>query len=113
MLRRFIGIEISTRYHQLAFKRHRLLQMGQDPFGKRDIVPIAKNSRVSRLPKQNYKVAKRLLQLDVKRIAGDLGRIPKREDVRAYSQFPIEYFDDYFSSWGEVCAAARVVSTQV
>jgi site-specific DNA-methyltransferase (adenine-specific) len=27
--------------------------------------------------------------------------------VKATSKYPIEYFDSYFVSWGEVCAAAR------
>jgi DNA modification methylase len=108
MSRRFLGIEISTRYHQLAVKRHDLIENGEDPFGKKDAVPIAKNSLVLRLPQQEYKVTKKVLQLDVKRIASNLGRIPKREDVRKLSQYPLKYFDNYFSSWGEVCAAARI-----
>jgi DNA modification methylase len=107
MSRRFLGIEISKRYHALASKRHEMLDHGDDPFGKKDKVPIAKNSPVIRLPKQDYKVTKKVLQLDVQRIAAELGRIPKREDVRVHSTYPIKYFDNYFSSWGEVCAAAR------
>ncbi len=107
MSRGFVGIEISKRYHALATKRHEMLNRGDDPFGRKDKVPIAKNSRVIRVPKQDYKVTKKVLQLDVQRIAAQLGRIPKREDVRVHSSYPIKYFDNYFSSWGEVCAAAR------
>lgn len=109
MGRRFIGIELSPQYHATAQERHqRLREFGEDPFGKRaDYVPTAKNSRVERLPKQRYAVPKKTLQLDVKRIAQQLGRLPTRSDVEALSQYPIEYFDNYFVSWGEVCAAAR------
>ena len=62
---------------------------------------------MSRLPKQQYEVSKKTLQLDVKRIAQLLGRLPTREDVKLMSKYSIDYFDNYFASWGEVCAAAR------
>ncbi len=107
MERRFIGIELSPTYHALALSRHEDLRNGKDPFGKTDDVPKAKNSRVERLPKQKYKVSKKTLQLDVRRIARTLGRLPSRDEVERLSPFPLEYFDNYFASWGEVCAAAR------
>lgn len=107
MGRRFIGVEISPEYHEIAMKRHEMLARGDDPFGKCSSVPKAKNSPVERLPKQKYKVTKKALQLEVKRIASQIGRIPTREDMGALSRYPLEYFDRYFLSWGEVCAAAR------
>ncbi|MBV9849815.1 MAG: hypothetical protein JO250_09105 [Armatimonadetes bacterium] len=75
--------------------------------GKVDAVPRAKNSRVKRVNKQRCEASKKVLQLDVKRIAQELGRLPNREEVAERSQYPIDYFDRYFISWGEVCAAAR------
>ena len=81
--------------------------MGVDPFGKIDTVPTAKNSPVARLPKQKYQVSKKALQLEVKRIAYEIGHLPTKEDVARLSEYPIEYFEQYFVSWGEVCAAAR------
>jgi site-specific DNA-methyltransferase (adenine-specific) len=105
--RRYIGIELSPQYHHLALRRHEQLATGVDPFGKVDSVPAAKNSPVHRLPKQKYKVSKKALQLEIKRIAGEMGRLPTKEEVSKLSQFPIEYFEQYFVSWGEVCAAAR------
>lgn len=107
MGRRFMGIEISPEYHEVALKRHEMLARGGDPFGKCSSVPKAKNSPVERLPKQKYKVTKKALQLEIKRVAREIGRIPAREDVCVLSRYPIEYFDRYFLSWGEVCAAAR------
>jgi hypothetical protein len=107
MGRRYIGIEISKRYHNLALKRHQEIIDGIDPFEGGKEVPNAKNSHVQRLPKQKYPVSKKILQLEVKRIAEELGRIPTREDVKLYSQHPIQYYKDYFINWGEVCAAAR------
>jgi site-specific DNA-methyltransferase (adenine-specific) len=107
MGRRFLGIEISPEYHEIALQRHEILARGEDPFGKCDAVPKAKNSPVERLSKQKYRVSKKALQLEIKRIAGQIGHIPAREEVAALSIYPMEYFDRYFLSWGEVCAAAR------
>lgn len=107
MERRFIGIELSSRYHKIALKRHEQIAQGDDPFSKVDTIPAAKNRPIRRLSKKEYKVTKKVLQLDVKRIAKRLGRIPKREDVKLLSSFPISYFDKYFVNWSEVCAAAR------
>jgi DNA modification methylase len=107
MNRSYIGIELSQQYHGIALQRHGQIERGGNPFGKADIIPAAKNSPVQRLPKQKYEVTKKELQLDVKRIAYELGRLPTRKEVQAHSRFPIEYFDKYFISWGEVCAAAR------
>lgn len=107
MQRRFIGIEISKQYHDLALERHRELERGIDPFIKENKTPKAKNSRVKRLPNNKYQVSKKTLQLEVKRIANKIGRLPNRDDVIGLSDYPIEYFDEYFISWGEVCAAAR------
>lgn len=107
MKRRFIGIELSPKYHALAAERHEQIARGEDPFGKQDEVPKAKNSRVERLPKQKYEVSKKVLQLEVRQIAKRLKHLPSREEVARLSKYPIGYFDKYFFSWGEVCAAAR------
>jgi site-specific DNA-methyltransferase (adenine-specific) len=107
MNRRFIGIEMSVQYHKIAQDRHDMILQGEDPFGKHEQIPQAKNSRVERLQKQKYEVSKKELQLEVRHIARILGRLPTRDDVMEMSKHPIEYFDNYFFSWGEVCAAAR------
>ena len=107
MGRRFTGIELSPQYHLLAEQRHGQIARGEDPFAKQEDVPKAKNSQVQRLPKQHYEVSKKTLQLDVRRIARQLGRLPSRQEVEINSPYPMDYYDKYFISWGEVCAAAR------
>lgn len=107
MNRNYIGIELSKHYHEIALKRHEGLADGIDPFGKLNTVPSVKNSPVQRLPKQKYQVSKKTLQLEVKRIAKEMGHLPTKEEVQQRSKFPFVYFDEYFVSWGEVCAAAR------
>lgn len=105
--RKFIGIELSRNYHELAVNRHKELRKGADPFAKVTRNLQSKNSRVRRIGGIEYKVPKKTLQLEVKRIAQQLGSLPTREDVERLSQYPIQYFDNYFINWGEVCAAAR------
>jgi len=110
MGRRYIGIELSRRYHNLAVKRHKLLKIRGNPFVGNNGTPSSKNSPVERLPKRKYKVSKKELQLEVKRIADTLGRIPRREDVERLGAYSIRYFDQYFVSWAEACAATRATS---
>ena len=107
MGRRYIGIEMSEKYNLIGLERHSELRQGLDPFRKRTAVPNSKNSTVRRLDGRSYKVSKKTLQLEVKRIAELLGHMPNHDDVARMSQYPIEYYDSYFVSWGEVCAAAR------
>ncbi len=105
MNRNYIGIELSEKYHKIAEERHLEIVNGLDPFRKNGSVPKAKNSRVPRLSKQGYEVSKKGLQLEVKRIAQIIGKKPTKEDVKKHSQYPFEYFEQYFIDWGEVCAA--------
>lgn len=106
--RKYVGIELSEYYHNIATQRHKELTDGLDPFRKiKDDKPKAKNSPVERLKKQKYEVSKKVLQLEIKNISKRLGHIPTKEEVKELSQFPLEYFENYFISWGEVTAAAR------
>lgn len=105
--RRFIGIELSEKYHALAQSRHKLLRAGGDPFEKVIGVPKVKNSRVGRIGGIRYEVPKKTLQLEVKRISKMLGHVPSRDELERYGKYPMKYYDEYFISWGEVCAAAR------
>jgi hypothetical protein len=70
-------------------------------------VLTSKNSLVPRLKKQIYKVPKKTLQLEVKRVTGEIGHIPSRDELNQFGKYSIEYYDKYFVSWGEVTAAAR------
>ena len=92
---------------ELARSRHGEIRRGLDPFRKAKRELTAKNSPVPRMPKRTYEVPKRTLQLDVRRLARELGHLPSREEVDRHGKYPIRYYDEYFVSWGEVCAAAR------
>ncbi len=105
--RHYIGIELEGRYHRMALGRHQEIEAGLDPFRKAERRLSAKNSPVPRMPKQKYEVPKKTLQLEVKRVAEWLGHLPSREELIEHGRYPIRYYDEYFVSWGEVCAAAR------
>lgn len=105
--RHYIGIEKSQQYCDVAKNRHAEIIRGLDPFRKAKRKLTAKNSPVPRLPEQKYEVPKKTLQLEVKRVAGALGHLPTREELAQHGKYPIRYYDEYFVSWGEVCAAAR------
>jgi site-specific DNA-methyltransferase (adenine-specific) len=105
--RKYIGIDISEEYCKMAMDRHEEIEKGLDPFRKVERTLTAKNSPVPRMRKQKYLVPKKTLQLEVKRIAIILGKLPTRDEVIEFAKYPIEYYDNYFVSWGEVCAAAR------
>lgn len=107
MGRRFIGIELSEKYYQIAQERHAEISQGLDPFRKATRQLTEKNSRVPRMPKQTYEVPKRTLQLEVRRVAQQIGHLPTREEMIQFGKYEIRYYDEYFASWGEVCAAAR------
>ena len=105
--RRYVGIEREYHYYQLALARHEELEQGLDPFRKEERELTAKNSPVVRLKKQKYEVPKKTLQLEVRRVAQLLGKLPTRDDMIEHGRYAIRYYDEYFISWGEVCAAAR------
>lgn len=105
--RRYLGIEASEKYWSLSKARHEEITNGLDPFRKMERVLTSKNSRVPRLKKQVYKIPKKTLQLEVKRVAGLIGHVPSRDELIEHGGYSIEYYDKYFVSWGEVTAAAR------
>jgi DNA modification methylase len=106
--RKYVGIEISGYYHDIATKRHEELSLGLNPFRKNnDKQPKVKNSRIERLQKQKYRVSKKVLQLEVREISKFIGHIPTKEEISIHSKYPLEYFENYFIDWGEVTAAAR------
>lgn len=105
--RKYVGIDSSEKYCAMAEERHLEILSGLDPFRKEERVLTSKNSPVPRLTKQVYKIPKKTLQLEVRRIAKQIGHIPSRDELRKHGKYSIEYYDRYFVSWGEVTAAAR------
>ena len=109
--RKYVGIELDAYYHNIALERHEEITDGIDPFRKNDDIPRSKNSNVNRM-NGNYEIPKKDLQLYIKELASNIGHLPNREEVINDNRYPIEYFDEYFVNWAEVCAAARTTGMQ-
>ena len=105
--RKYLGIEFSEKYFAIAQSRHEEIRQGFDPFRKEQRELTEKNSTVERMPTIRYEVPKKTLQLEVRRVAQALGKLPSRQEMIQHGSYPIRYYDEYFASWGEVCAAAR------
>ena len=87
--RQYIGIEMSEKYHEITEARHREILEGLDPFRKAKRKLTEKNSPVERMPEQTYEVPKKTLQLEVRRVAKMLGKLPDRDEMIKYGEYPI------------------------
>lgn len=54
-------------------------------------------------------VTKRALQLELRRLAMMLGRLPTVSDVEMLSKYAVEFFEAAFDTWGAALKAAKVV----
>jgi DNA modification methylase len=91
--RKFIAIEQDEFYNNQAEKR--IMQR------KRALPEVAK-------PRKRRGVAKRKLQLELKRLALELGRVPTKLDVEHFSAYQLQAFENAFVSWSEALKAAKL-----
>ncbi len=110
--RNYIGIELGEKYHKIAVERHEDIEKGLDPFRKNDIPADekVKNNEERRIKPSNcYKtgLSKRKVQLMVKDLANNLGRIPTLQDVLIFLDIPESFYSEHFKNWNEVVAATK------
>ena len=96
--RRFICIEIDKEYVGLA--RQKMVQVNL--FGEVVRKTVKKGKRLE--------VMKKDLQLELVRLARVLERPPTREDVIEHGKYPIELYDDAFTTWSKALGAVRVMA---
>lgn len=53
-------------------------------------------------------VTKKALQLELRRLTMDLGRLPTKKDVREKSQYDLEVYLETFPTWGKALKAAKL-----
>ena len=92
--RRFIAIEQDNDYHQVA--------------GRRLSEQRSSWQRARRRGKRS-KVTQRTLQLELRRLAMMLGRLPSVNDVERLSKYTIEMFEEAFDTWSAALKAAKIV----
>jgi len=95
--RRFIGIEIDKKYVELA--KEKMVQVNL--FGEVIRQRVAKGKR--------SEVMKKDLQLELVRLARELKRTPTREDVVEYGKYPIDLYNEAFTTWSKALGAVRVM----
>jgi hypothetical protein len=93
--RRFIAIEQNDDYHQVA--------------GRRLSEQRSSWQRAQRRGKQS-RVTQRTLQLELRRLAMLIGRLPNKSDVESLSKYTVVMFEEAFDTWGAALKAAKIVA---
>lgn len=93
--RRFIAVDVDKRYAEMT--RAKLKQ-------------LATWGMVPREPevRRRGEVTNKELQLELRRLAETLGRLPTKEDVQRLSKYDIELFERAFRTWGKALKAAKL-----
>jgi site-specific DNA-methyltransferase (adenine-specific) len=93
--RRYIAADIDPRYVEISSRK--LAQVGLFGTVKRE------STRKGSKPQ----VTQRALQLELVRLAEQLGRLPTREDAQAHGKYPLELYVSAFPVWSKALGAAR------
>jgi site-specific DNA-methyltransferase (adenine-specific) len=93
--RRFIAVDVDRQYAEMTRAKLRQLAMW-------GIVP--RQSEVRRRPE----VTNKELQLELRRLAETLGRLPTKDDVQRLSKFDTDLFEKAFRTWGKALKAAKL-----
>lgn len=93
--RHYVGIDMDPEYVRLMNEK---------------IQEAKENGSIFRAPvkKKGGKVTKKALQLELGRMAKEMGRLPTPEDVKKNSRFELSLFLENFTSWGKALAAAKL-----
>src|SRR5215213_282361 len=92
--RRFIAIEQDDGYHRHA--EHRMTRRRAA-------------SSIPRRMKGRRGASKRAMQIELQKIALNLGRLPTRADVERLSRYSMDMYENGFESWNTALKAARLV----
>jgi site-specific DNA-methyltransferase (adenine-specific) len=93
--RRYVAIDLDPNYVKMM--REKIAQIGKT--GKIQRQSTKKASRV---------VTKKALQLELRRLTSDLGRLPTPEDVQEKSRYGLKLFLETFPTWGKALKAAKL-----
>jgi DNA modification methylase len=91
--RKFIAIEQALQYINAAETR---------------LVERQKSLPGATKPRKRTGVTKRKLQLELKRLAQLLNRVPMKSDIEQFSLFSLEAYETSFTSWTEALKAAKI-----
>lgn len=98
--RQYIGVDIDAEYVEIS---------------RRKIAEVERNGCIARqsIKRPVCKYKKKDLQLELQRLARDLGRLPTPEDVRVHGKYELTAYFDAFPTWSKALKAAKleVIST--
>jgi site-specific DNA-methyltransferase (adenine-specific) len=93
--RRYVAVDVDETYVQII--EEKLTQVSKIGYVKRNSIHRPR-------PKYN----KKALQLELQKIAIELGRLPTPEDVKKMSSYSLEAFQQTFPTWGKALKAAKL-----
>lgn len=93
--RRYIGIEIDPKYVEIT--KRKLGELEEKGFITRE-----------KTRKKTTQYTQKELQLELKALAANLGRLPTKEDVERLSRFSLHDFLAVFPTWSKALKAAKI-----
>jgi site-specific DNA-methyltransferase (adenine-specific) len=93
--RHYVAMELDETYGKIT--RQKLAEIEQKGFVERRTISQA-----------TRKHTKKELQLELRQLASQLGRLPEPEDVNQMSQYDLTVFLDTFATWGKALKAAKI-----
>jgi site-specific DNA-methyltransferase (adenine-specific) len=93
--RKYVGVDIDEKYIEIT--NNKIDQINENGFVQRNTIH-----------RQRSKVNKKALQLELKEIAKNLGRLPTPYDVKENSKFGLDIYLEAFPTWGKALKAAKL-----
>jgi len=93
--RRYVAIDIDANYVRIT--KEKLAEVERKGYIER---------KSTHKPQRKY--TKKELQLELRRLAAKLGRLPTPEDVKRMSKYDLEVFFEVFPTWGKALKAAKL-----
>ncbi len=93
--RRYVAIDLDERYVEIT--RKKIIEVERQGYVQR---------KSTSKPQQQH--TKKELQLELRELAAQLGRLPTPEDVQRMSKYDVQVFFDMFPTWGKALKAAKL-----
>jgi site-specific DNA-methyltransferase (adenine-specific) len=93
--RRYVAIDVDEKYVRMT--RRKIAEVERKGYVERESVN-----------KPQRKYTKKELQLELRDLAADLGRLPTPEDVQKMSEYDLQVILDTFPTWGKALKAAKL-----
>lgn len=93
--RQYVAIDIDKKYVQMT--KEKVNEVKQKGYVKRE-----STNKIQR------EYTKKELQLELRKLAAELGRLPTPEDIKKFSNYKLEVFLEMFPTWSKALKAAKI-----